>query len=203
MNKDSRQIFGKRKAWSNWSAPLKIAGLYALVAGLWILLSDRVMLWFYVSVEQLTRYQTVKGCLFVAATAAMLAWLVRRNMLALQAEVDSCQLSRERFRALVETIPHGIQECDTQGIITFTNAGYDQIFGFAPGEALGTAIWGKELSAESSQELQQYLAKLVEKQPAPTPFVTRNDTTDGREIDVQVDWAYLRDDRGGWSGLPR
>lgn len=201
MSRNNPEILGNRKAENRWYAPFKVAGLYTLVAGLWIALSDQVLLWFFVSGEQLTRYQTVKWWFFVVATAAMLVWLVRRNLAELQTEVDLCRLTQERFRALVETIPHGIQECDTKGILTFTNASYDRIFGYAPGEALGTTIWDREETEESRQGLQDYLAFLVTKQPEPTPFFTRNVTTDGQIIDVQVDWAYLREETGRLLGF--
>jgi len=46
--------------------------------------------------------------------------------------------SEERYNALLETIPHGIQEIDTSGIITFANKAYDKIFGYEKGEAKGT-----------------------------------------------------------------
>ena len=37
--------------------------------------------------------------------------------------------SESRFRPFVETIPHGIQECDTEGRITFANAALHRLPG--------------------------------------------------------------------------
>lgn len=189
------------KPTSAWRPALKIALTYAAFAGAWILLSDRLLLALVPDAGQLTWLQTAKGWLFVACTAALLAWLIHRNFVILQSEVDSCRWVQESFRALVDTIPHGIQESDCNGVITFTNAGYDRIFGYAPGEALGKSIWERHPADDDRQQLQAYLAELVDKQPDPTPFFARNLTLDGRQIDVQVDWDYLYDPDGKLLGF--
>lgn len=196
MSRNSPEISRSRKKGNHWYVPLKVAGLYALIAGVWIVFSDRVLLWGFISAEQLTQLQTLKGWFFVAATALLLAWLVRRNLVDLQTEVDSCQMTQASFRTLVETIPHGIQECDTKGTITFTNTGYDRIFGYEPGEAIGTTIWEKILREEDRRQLQEYLSLLVVNQPSPTPYISHSRTMDEREIYVQIDWDYLRDEAG-------
>ncbi|HXV20968.1 MAG TPA: PAS domain-containing protein [Desulfuromonadales bacterium] len=54
-----------------------MAAIYAVAAGLWILFSDRILLWYFEDPAQLTDVQTAKGWFFVLATAAMLGWLVR------------------------------------------------------------------------------------------------------------------------------
>ncbi|PLX84166.1 MAG: hypothetical protein C0617_08790 [Desulfuromonas sp.] len=108
--------------------------------------------------------------------------------------------SERRFRTLVEAIPHGIQECDTEGIITLTNRGYDRMFGYEPGEAVGEAIWEKEVG-EGKDALRKYLADLVREEPEPVPYFTRNSTRDGRLIDLQVDWNYKRDEAGTLLGF--
>mgnify|MGYP001393655206 CR=1 FL=1 len=184
-----------------WLAPLKIAAAYAVVAGLWIILSDRVLFWFIGSAAELSWLQTVKGGFFVVATALLLAWLVRRYTLALHEEARNCEKVQERFRALVETIPHGIQECDTRGVISFTNPAYDRIFGLDPGEAIGTTIWDKYADEDERHSLEEYILELAETQPEPSPYVTRNLVKGGGSVDIQVDWNYLRDGRGRLTGF--
>jgi len=51
--------------------PGKIAFIYLGVCTLWILLSDRVLLWMDVSSSQLTELQTVKGLAFVVFTTLL------------------------------------------------------------------------------------------------------------------------------------
>jgi len=186
---------------SGWRAAVMIAVIYILVAGLWILLSDRVLLMFIVNADDLTWLQTVKGWVFVLATALLLAWLVRRDVKALQVEIKVCNNVQERFRALVETIPHGIQECDCHGKITFTNTGFDRIFGYDRGEAIGKSAWDNAAGSEEAVWHRKHVSNLVTQQPEPTPFVTRKRTRDGQVLDVQVDWGYLRSEKGGLTGF--
>lgn len=59
---------------------LKLTVIYILLGGAWILFSDRILLWYFEDPALLTRVQTAKGWFFVAATAFLLTWLVRRFM---------------------------------------------------------------------------------------------------------------------------
>jgi len=64
-------------------SPLRLAGLYLLVASVWILASDAVLDYIYQQVEaqaapQSTLYQTLKGLFFVLSTTVLLYLLVRR-----------------------------------------------------------------------------------------------------------------------------
>lgn len=61
-------------------AGLRIALVYALVAGFWILASDFFLGVFFADPAMLTRLATLKGWGFVAVTAAMLYGLVRRDI---------------------------------------------------------------------------------------------------------------------------
>jgi hypothetical protein len=57
--------------------PLRVALLYALFAGLWILISDRLLEAFVSHPSLLTRAQTYKGEIFVLASALLLYILLR------------------------------------------------------------------------------------------------------------------------------
>jgi PAS domain S-box-containing protein len=117
-----------------------------------------------------------------------------------QAE-EALRQSEKRYRTLVETIPHGIQENDPSGLITFSNEAHAKMHGYAKGELLGTAVWDLLASETELDELRSCLARLVQEQPLPTPYVTRDRTKDGRTIDVQVDWNYKRDAHGRVTGF--
>lgn len=58
---------------------LTIAFSYAAFAALWILLSDRVVGWLFTDPQAIVLASTVKGWLFVAVTACLLYWLMRRR----------------------------------------------------------------------------------------------------------------------------
>ena len=109
--------------------------------------------------------------------------------------------SEDRYRNLVETIPHGIQEIDVDGTITFANRAHGMIHGYAPEELVGLSALELVASDKERWALGAYLGELIQKQPEPSPYVGQNVTKDGRAIDVQVDWDYRRDSNGLVTGF--
>ncbi len=107
----------------------------------------------------------------------------------------------EIYQTLVETIPHGIQEIDTTGVITFGNKAYRTMLGYEPEEILGKYIWDLLCDNLQKDQLKQYLKELVESQPPHAPYFQTNLTKHGEPIDVQVDWNYKRDETGTVQGF--
>jgi len=71
---------------------LRITGIYLLAAGLWILLSDRLLGLLIDDPAQLTRVQTYKGWFFVACTGFLLYALVRRQAGVLRRDEEALRL---------------------------------------------------------------------------------------------------------------
>jgi PAS domain S-box-containing protein len=109
--------------------------------------------------------------------------------------------SEMRFRTLIETIPHGIQEIDPQGGIMFANPAHAHIYGYPPDELVGKSIFDLAAGEDAGQRLREHLAYLMAEQPHPSPWFGKDRTKDGRIIDTQVDWNYKRDLRGKVLGL--
>ena len=88
---------------------------------------------------------------------------------------ETLQKSEERYRILVKTIPHGIQEIDTSGTITFGSDAYCRLMGYEEEELLGKTIWDfiEFETASGKEELQAYLKLLVRDQPSPAPYFQR------------------------------
>ncbi|HEY9606210.1 MAG TPA: PAS domain S-box protein [Allocoleopsis sp.] len=104
------------------------------------------------------------------------------------------------YRTLVETIPHGIQEIDRTGIITFGNSAFHTMLGYVPSELFGKPLW--ELIPEFEQAtLAEYLAELVQEQSSQVPYLGQIWTKDGNLLDVQVDWNYKRGEQGEVTGF--
>jgi len=114
---------------------------------------------------------------------------------------DALARNKERYKTLVETLPHGVQECDVLGTITYANPAYHLMNGYPPGALVGTPIWSRLTTEEEKNDLREYLAYLVREQPVPEPYTSRNLTSDGRLIDIQVDWNYRRDLSGNVIGF--
>ncbi len=81
---------------------LRIAVVYLVVGGLWIALSDRLLLWVVGKTrhgDSLTRLQTYKGWLFVVITTALLYLLIRRAIRAIQHSNQMIAAAKESAEA--------------------------------------------------------------------------------------------------------
>ncbi len=94
---------------------LRIALLYALFGGLWIVFSDRFLFDHITDASTLTTMQTYKGWLFVACSALLIYVLLRRHLILRQVAERSLHESEERYRSLLQnsldaillTVPDG------------------------------------------------------------------------------------------------
>ena len=118
------------------------------------------------------------------------------------AEAERSALPVEpRYRALIDMIPHGVQENDREGRITFSNRAHHRILGYDQGELIGKYIWDMQPNDAEKAVLSSYLNVLLNEQPAPVPYVTQSMRKDGSLVDLQIDWDYQRDADGGVAGF--
>ena len=128
------------------------------------------------------------------------------------AELEQSEIERKRaeealrenervYRTLIETIPHGIQEIDISGMITFGNSGYHRMLGYEEGELIGKPMLNTLPNDSAQKGLQDYIESLIKEQPIPTPWAGQILTKDGRVREVQTDWNYKRDDEGRVTGF--
>ena len=108
---------------------------------------------------------------------------------------------KESHRLLLETIPHGIQECDTSGTITFSNTILCRMIGYGMDEFVGKKIWDTLDTEEDKQRLKTLFLSIVEEQPTLTPYISKLHTKDGRPITLQIDWNYKRNRQGDVTGF--
>jgi PAS domain S-box-containing protein len=106
-----------------------------------------------------------------------------------------------RLQAIIETIPHGIQESDCEGVITYSNLSHHRILGYEDGELLGKKIWELLDTEEARENLKSYFQLLLKEQPKPVPAIDVNRCKDGRKVWLQVDWNYRRDVEGRLIGF--
>ena len=116
---------------------------------------------------------------------------------------DNNPLSKnnQRLTYLLNTLPHGVEEIDTKGVITYSNPAHHNMLGYGPGELIGRHIWDFQIDDKARQHLRDYLAHLVKEQPTPMPYVTTNWTKDGREVIFEVAWDYQRNNLGELIGF--
>ncbi|HEX2618606.1 MAG TPA: ATP-binding protein [Phototrophicaceae bacterium] len=91
------------------STQMRISLIYLSMSALWILLSDAIIIGIFGSNPQLIyTIQTVKGWLFVTFTAAMLYWLIQREMQSRQQIEDNLRKSEHHFRSLFMNNPQAV-----------------------------------------------------------------------------------------------
>lgn len=125
----------------------------------------------------------------------MLSEIQKRDV-ELEAKVKALRESESRYRTLVETIPHGIQISDPEGMIAFSNPAHHKLLGCKEGDLAGKHIWDFVEPESEKAALRQQYETVIEKQPPPAPMFVKNRTLDGRVIDTQVHWDYMRDAHG-------
>jgi len=109
--------------------------------------------------------------------------------------------NEQRLSQLLNTLPHGVEEVDINGVITYSNPAHHHMLGYGPEELVGRYIWDFETDDDKQKQLRDYFFHLIEDQPVPTPFVTTNTTKDGREVAIEVMWDYQRNTTGDLTGF--
>ena len=115
---------------------------------------------------------------------------------ALRGRVAAWQESEARADCLLQTVPLGVAECDTEGVITLVNPAYENMTGYSREELVGMRVADLVQDGPQREALSEYFQHLLLEQPAPSPYQCKDITKAGRLIDVQVDWAYKRDSQG-------
>jgi PAS domain S-box-containing protein len=114
---------------------------------------------------------------------------------------NKLQLSESRHRQLLNTIPYGVQEIDTQGNITYSNAAHDRLFGYEPGQMLGMSIYDLPANNAEVNKLREYIKHINTTYPNPETYIKQSRRKNGEVFDIKVDWDYLRDDQGNVTGF--
>jgi len=128
-------------------AALTLALIYALVAGLWVLLSNRLLSVLTTDPGSLTLLDSLKDATFVALTALLLYLLLRRELQKLDfrdAQVRDAQAAlRDGEQQLymqsmaLQSAANAVMITDREGRISWTNSAFTRLTGYTAAEALG------------------------------------------------------------------
>lgn len=109
---------------------LTIVFWYALFAGLYIVLSDSLVLLFFSDPRTITAISTIKGWLFVAITSLLLFLLVRRF-------ANTISLREDFLQTLLQTIPDMVWLKDPQGTYLACNSSFEKLFNASREQIIG------------------------------------------------------------------
>lgn len=113
--------------------PLKIIIIYMIVGGLWMLLSEEILMAVINDPTTFARLEILIDWLYVVATAWMLYELIRRNIAATQEATEALQESEEQFRQLAEHVQETFWlYSPDQDRFTYISPVYERIWGHPP-----------------------------------------------------------------------
>ena len=126
------------------NSALRIVFVYAVFAGLWILLSDKAVALFFHDLEQITLVSMIKGWLFVLVTSALLYSLIRRLIYQVRnASRREYEAQAEKLRAkqLLEAIATGSTDMifakDLEGRYLLVNKEMARLIGKSAVDVIG------------------------------------------------------------------
>ncbi|NBC18629.1 MAG: PAS domain S-box protein [Bacteroidetes bacterium] len=108
------------------STPESIALLYLVLAYLWILFSDQLLLSLFATPETLTEMQTVKGLFYVTATGVLLYLLIRNSVRKLQAKEAEERAVRKQLEERAATL-NAVIDSIPDAVFIGTEGGLDQM----------------------------------------------------------------------------
>jgi PAS domain S-box-containing protein len=177
----------------------RIALAYALIAGTWIIFSDRLLSQIFRpdTIQKLTWLQHLKGVFFVVVTALLLYWLITRSLAAIldvRARLDE---SQQRYRRLVQHAEEGIITLDEQDRITFANPKFAEMVR-QPLEKIVGRRMHELVAPEQHDELAELLAS--RRRGLTDHHDMQLITADGRDLWVLVVGTPMLHDNGTYAG---
>ena len=103
--------------------------IYFILGSLWILLSDKITLSEFGNAVEISRWQTIKGLAYVSFSSLLLVGLIYGYARNLEASRSRLQDSRNKLRSIVESLPAGIAETDSNGRVDFVSDRFVEIAG--------------------------------------------------------------------------
>ena len=117
------------------------------------------------------------------------------------ARTEELRRSERQYRTLVETIPHGIQEVDSDGRWTYCSPALERMLGFAPGAMVGRDSAEPLVGEEPRAALRALLAGAPGAQPPWAAHDVVLERRDGERLHATVDWSHKRGVDPAVSGL--
>ena len=164
------------------AAVLRVVAVYVVLSVLWITLSDQVVVLMFSDPRHIALVSTIKGYVFVAATASLLAIMLHRYLKA-QAEESN------RLATLMRLASDGIHVLDLQGNVLQVNDRFCRMMGYGRDELLRMNVldWVPDLPRE---DFDQAVAEIC-KSGDSLMFESQNRRRDGSTLEVEISAAAI------------
>jgi PAS domain S-box-containing protein len=184
----------------SWRAALRVALIYTLVSAAWIALSDQVLARLIADPQAYTLAQTFKGWGFVAASAAIIFALVRRELSAQRQAVSTHRVAEAQMRqaadqvyTMVHSTPLAIIILGRNGLVALWNPGAERTFGWTADETIGRPP--PFVPEDARAEYEAYVQRVLGGEALSGAEVVRR-RKDGRSATLRLWTAPLRDEHG-------
>ena len=118
--------------------PALRTALYFFIFGfLWILLSDTLVNHLAPGLEQIRHLQTIKGWVFIVATAILIYLLVKQQMKKMKVIANKYEQSRLQYKQILDVSHDLIWATDMDGTIIYINEASTEVYGYKPQEMTG------------------------------------------------------------------
>ncbi len=104
---------------------------------------------------------------------------------------EALKISEEKYRALADTSPYGIQMTDVDGTITFGNPALHRVLECSDGELVGKRMWDVTVDAAGKRRLKRYHEKLVAERPGLATYYDTIQTHAGSSVAAQINWSFI------------
>ena len=176
-------VFDAKKA--SW----KIAVIYGVVGGAWILFSDRLLLWWVKDPFLMDRLEIYKGWFFVLASMTLIRWLVHRYAAISQRETEG-RLHRERELAhrtqllenVIANIPAYVFWKDRNSAYLGCNQRFASVAGVGrPEKIVGKTDFDLTWRQQAAEATRYSDLRVMEKRQPLLEFEERQRQADGNE----------------------
>ncbi len=179
--------------------PFKTALLYALVGGVWIFLSDWMLETFTTDAAPLSSLQTYKGWLFVAVTAFLLYFLLRREFGALERAERTARENERRLLEMLQNLQLIAMMLDMSGRITFCNNYLLNLTGWRREDVLHKD-WFQTFIPESKESVRSTFFETLAAGKIPPHYQNPIRTKSGELREILWNNTMLRDAAGALIG---
>ena len=171
------------------SSALKISLIYALIGGIWILLSDRAATILFTNPDQLSIVQTYKGWFYVIVTALILFILIKNDK-------NTLDIAEQNFTDLFESATEGIFRSSPKGRFINVNEAMFQIFGYDSPEEMIEKISDISTQIHLSAGSRNQFTEVLEQNGVVKRFEAINIKKDGSKIWTSTNARVVKDKNG-------
>ncbi len=169
-----------------------IPGIYALLSGLWITLSDGMVAVLATTPAEAERWSVLKGFGFVAITALLLHWGIRRALAREREEqrkaAQAVAEQKDELDAVLRTALDGFFIVEPSGRILQVNDSACAMLGYGREELIGMSLADVE-ATQAPGEIAEKMARIL--RDGQARFPSRHRRQDGTVIDVEVSVKFL------------